>query len=138
MSFPYLPDRFIIFVDGRPVVSPESQASEEEYFQAEAGGLDSGPPPAVFEVQGGHRGLQLVSGEYALGRYQIEDRSLMPKRVGWCRKNQSEMLQPIEIRDGNTGPELSFSGAKLAIINDKLFAPLMEDEQSGRVEIRPM
>jgi hypothetical protein len=110
MSFPYLPDRFIIFVDGRPVVSPESQASEEEYFQAEAGGLDSGPPPAVFEVQGGHRGLQLVSGEYALGRYQIEDRSLMPKRVGWCRKNQSEMLQPIEIRDGNTGPELSFSG----------------------------
>ncbi|KAM0231669.1 hypothetical protein ACHAP5_010985 [Fusarium lateritium] len=133
-----LPSRFTIFVDGRPVVSPESQASEEEYFQAQAGGPTSGPPPAVFQVQPSYNGLQLVSGEYALGRYQVEDLSLMPKRVGWCKRHQAQMLQPIQVQDGNTGPELSFSGAKLAIINDLLFTPLIDHEQSGRVEIRPL
>ncbi|KAM0192688.1 hypothetical protein ACHAPA_005789 [Fusarium lateritium] len=133
-----LPNRFTIFVDGRPVVSPEGQGDGEEYFQAQAGGPNPGPPPAVFEVQPGFNGLQLVSGEYALGRYQVEDRSLMPKRVGWCRREQAQMLQPVQVQDGNSGPELSFSGAKLAVINNLLFTPLMEHEQSERVEIRPM
>jgi hypothetical protein len=105
-----LPGRFAIFVGGRPVVRPEGQGDEEEYFQARAGGPNSGPPPAVFEVQPFDEGLQLVSGEYALGRYRIEDLSLMPKRVGWCKRNQAHMLQPVQIRQGGSGPELSFSG----------------------------
>jgi hypothetical protein len=64
----------------------------------------------VFEVQPGFNGLQLISGDYALGRYQVEDRSLMPKRVGWCKREQAQMLQPIQIQNGASGPELSFSG----------------------------
>ncbi|SPJ87806.1 uncharacterized protein FTOL_12275 [Fusarium torulosum] len=133
-----LPGRFTIFVGGRPVVRPEGQGNEDEYFQARAGGPNSGSPPAVFEVKPSHNGLQLVSGEYALGRYQIEDLSLMPKRVGWCKRDRAQMLQPIQIEDGVSGPELRFSGAKLAIINDMLFTPLLDHEQNERVEIRPM
>lgn len=92
------------------MVRPEGQGNEDEYFQARAGGPNSGSPPAVFEVKPSHNGLQLVSGEYALGRYQIEDLSLMPKRVGWCKRDRAQMLQPIQIEDGVSGPELRFSG----------------------------
>ncbi|KAG5660052.1 hypothetical protein KAF25_003574 [Fusarium avenaceum] len=133
-----LPNRFIIFIDGRPVVSPENHGDREEYFQAEAGGPHPGPPPAVFEVRPVPGGLNLVSGEYALGRHQVEDRSLMPKRVGWCKRDHSQMLQPVQVRPGNDGLELSFSGAKLAVIENKLFTPLLDHEQSQRVEIRPL
>ncbi|KAH6951529.1 hypothetical protein DER45DRAFT_648410 [Fusarium avenaceum] len=133
-----LPDRFTIFVGGRPVVSPENHGDREDYFQAEAGGPYPGPPPAVFEVQPGPQGIQLVSGEYAFGRHQVEDLSLMPKRVGWCKRNHSQMLQPVQVRPGNDGPELSFSGAKLAIIDNKLFTPLLDHEQNDRIEIRPL
>ncbi|KIL87445.1 hypothetical protein FAVG1_09151 [Fusarium avenaceum] len=138
MSFS-LPSRFNIFIGGRPVVNPETEHDDEEYFQAQAGGPHSGPPAAaVFEVQPGPEGLQLVSGEYVLGRHRIEDLSLGPKRVGWCKKPHSQMIQPVEVRPGNDGPELRFSGAKLAIIDNKLFTPLLDHEQGERVEIRPL
>lgn len=105
-----LPNRFTIFVGGRPVVSPENQGDEDEYFQAEAGGPHPGPRPAVFEAQPSPDGLQLISGEFALGRHRVEDLSLRPKRVGWCKRDHSHMLQPIEVRPGRDGPELRFSG----------------------------
>lgn len=106
-----LPSRFSIYIDGRPVAIPqEPQENHHPIFDAQAGNPGAGTPPAVFEVQEGQGGIQLVSGSYALGRFQVEDMSLMPKRVGWCKRDEAQMLQPIHVRNEGNGPELSFSG----------------------------
>ncbi|KAF4345036.1 hypothetical protein FBEOM_910 [Fusarium beomiforme] len=140
-----LPGKFIIVVDGKPVANP--QENGEPFIQAQ-----SGDPPAIFELRGG----RLISGDWALGRLHFEDRSLLPKRLLWRRKEEVEELQPVQVEEYGGPPELKFSGigyhpivsytmiltagnagAGLAFIDDKLFAPLLEGERQS-IEIRPV
>ncbi|RGP76704.1 hypothetical protein FLONG3_5144 [Fusarium longipes] len=120
-----LPHRFTITVDGKHIAKPEQKS--EELFQAETGN-----EPAVFELQGDH----LVSGDFTLGRWIIENKSLQPKPLMWHKNDEaSEKLQPVKVKDGANGPEISFgNNSGLVVHDDKVFAPLIEDE-AQRVEI---
>ncbi|GKU05499.1 hypothetical protein FLAG1_08615 [Fusarium langsethiae] len=128
MSFPR---RFSITIDGKPVGMPRQNPAE--LTQAHA--CDMGDRPAVFEIEDEH----LVSGPFVMGRHNMEDRSLMPKRVVWCTRNQMHQVQPVRIEDRGKGPELSLNGGRLAYINNgELVSPLIPDMmQDQRVEIRP-
>ncbi|CEI61848.1 hypothetical protein FVEN_g2901 [Fusarium venenatum] len=123
-----LPPRFIIVVDGKHVAKPEQKG--EEMFQAQ-----SGDEPAIFELKGD----RLVSGDYALGRWIVEDVSAQPKPIMW-RKNEEESgdLRPVTVTDGAHGPEISFyDSTGIAIHEGKLFAVLAHGtERAQSVEIR--
>ncbi|RGP71039.1 hypothetical protein FSPOR_3727 [Fusarium sporotrichioides] len=101
----------------------------------QAHGCDRGERPAVFEIQGEH----LVCGPFVMGRQQIEDFSMLPKRVVWCPKDQMHQLQPVRIENRGKGPELSLNGGRLAYVNDgQLVSPLLPDmTMNQRVEIQP-
>ncbi|KAH7174455.1 uncharacterized protein B0J16DRAFT_404130 [Fusarium flagelliforme] len=121
-----LPHRFTITVDGKHIAKPEQK--NEEMFQAE-----SGNEPAVFEIKDD----RLVCGEWTLGRWVVENKSYLAKPVMW-RKNEeaSQELQPVEVKVGATGPEITFGDAPgMAIHDGKLVAPHQQDE-CQTVEIR--
>ncbi|KAF9775879.1 hypothetical protein IL306_005987 [Fusarium sp. DS 682] len=121
-----LPGRFMIIVDGKPVTNP--QENGEPMIQAQ-----SGDPAAIFELRDG----RLLSGDWALGRLNFEDRSMMPKRVLWRRKEEAQELQPVQVEDFGGSPELKFAGAGLAFIDNKLYAPIIENENQP-IQIRPL
>ncbi|KAI3579223.1 hypothetical protein IWW34DRAFT_912827 [Fusarium oxysporum f. sp. albedinis] len=111
-----------------PVANPQDNG--EPMIQAQPG-----DPAAIFELRDG----RLFSGEWALGRLNFEDRSMMPKRVLWRKREAVEELQPVQVQDFGGPPELKFSviGAGLAFIENKLFAPIIEGENQP-VQIRPL
>ncbi|KAF5574206.1 hypothetical protein FPANT_11884 [Fusarium pseudoanthophilum] len=121
-----IPGRFMIIVDGKPVGNPRDNG--EPMIQAQPG-----DPAAIFELRDG----RLFSGEWALGRLNFEDRSMMPKRVLWRKRDEVEELQPVQVEEYGGPPELKFSGAGLAFIQDKLYAPIIEGE-SQPMQIRPL
>ncbi|KAG5799716.1 hypothetical protein H9Q69_001227 [Fusarium xylarioides] len=121
-----IPGRFMIIVDGKPVANPQDNG--EPMIQAQPG-----DPAAIFELRNG----RLFSGEWALGRLNFEDRSLMPKRVLWRKREEAEELQPVQVQDFDGPPALNFSGAGLAFIENKLFAPIIQGE-SQSMQIRPL
>ncbi|KAF4962110.1 hypothetical protein FSARC_9795 [Fusarium sarcochroum] len=125
-----IPGRFTIIVDGRPVANPHENG--ERVFQAQSGVENS--DAAVFELHDGH----LVSGDWALGRYRIEDMSLQPKRILWCKREESNELQPVQVEHHGNGPELKFSGGSLVFLDNRLFVPLIDEGLNQRVEIRPL
>jgi hypothetical protein len=95
-----LPHRFTILVDGKHIAKPEQK--NEEMFQAQ-----SGDEPAIFEL----KDERLVSGGFTLGRWVIENKSLQPKPIMWRKNHEaSEELQPVTVKEGANGPEISFSG----------------------------
>jgi hypothetical protein len=89
----------MIIVDGKPVANPRDNG--EPMIQAQ-----SGDPAAIFELRDG----RLFSGEWALGRLNFEDRSLLPKRVLWRKREAVEELQPVQVQEFDGPPELKFSG----------------------------
>lgn len=74
---------FTIAVNGQPVTKPEDNGDER--IHAKTGGSE----PAVFVLKDHH----LESDDWYLGRFVIEDRSLMPKRVYWFKKRQTSIDQ---------------------------------------------
>ncbi|KAL6916846.1 hypothetical protein ACHAPO_006805 [Fusarium lateritium] len=125
-----LPRRFSISIDGKPVGMPRENPEQMPLAKA----ADYGDQPAVFEIRDDH----LVSGPLAMGRRNMEDRSMRPKNVVWCTMDQMYELQPVHVEDRGNGPELSFSGCKLALVEGQIVCPLfpgMTPDQ--RVEIRP-
>lgn len=94
-----IPGRFMIIVDGKPVGNPQDNG--EPMIQAQPG-----DPAAIFEFRDG----RLFSGEWVLGRLNYEDRSMMPKRVLWRRREEVESLQPVQVEEYGGPPELKFSG----------------------------
>ncbi|KAF4450441.1 hypothetical protein F53441_6440 [Fusarium austroafricanum] len=108
-----LPGRFQIIVNGKPIARP--QENGEPTFQAHSRG-----PPAIFELHNGH----LYCEDWAMGRVLAEDRSPLPKMVMWKKKFEAQDLQPVHVEEFGEKPELRFSGAGLAFIEDKLYAPL--------------
>ncbi|KAF4993158.1 hypothetical protein FGRMN_6643 [Fusarium graminum] len=130
-----VPPRFHILVDGRPVPMP-SPGSLEEGYRCIAE-IEGDGPPAVFELRQEYGPGQLVSGPFALGRHQVEDRSLMPKPVFWVKAEHVESLQPLEVKDRGNGNEILFQGGQGIILRDgKLFSPIMDDYPPARIELR--
>ncbi|RGP71038.1 hypothetical protein FSPOR_3726 [Fusarium sporotrichioides] len=122
-----LPHRFTIVVDGKHVAKPEQKS--EEMFQAQ-----SGDEPAIFELKGD----RLVSGDFTLGRWIVEDMTDQPKPIMW-RKNEEDSrdLRPVTVTDGANGPEIKFYDSHgIAIRDGKLFAIMAGTEESQSVEIR--
>ncbi|CAF3498486.1 unnamed protein product [Fusarium graminearum] len=128
MSFPR---RFSISIDGRPVGMPK----DDPAARPQAHAADMHDRPAIFEIQGDH----LTCGSLVMGRQNMEDRSLMPKRVVWCPMDQMDQIQPVRIQDRGNGPELDLNGGRLAFVNNgQLVSPLVPDmTENQRVELRP-
>lgn len=95
-----LDSSFTIHVDGKPIA--KIPGDSEEGTQASIGS-----DAAVFRFEDGH----LRCGEWVLGRHQIEDRSLMPKRVVWVPASQAEGLQGTRAQEKGDGYEFKFGGA---------------------------
>jgi hypothetical protein len=113
MSFDALPRRFSITIDGTPVAMPHT--SPDERPQAEAVGR-GGNRPAIFEIENEH----LVSGPLVMGRSSMEDRSLMPKRVIWCSKDDMYEVQPVRVEMNENGPQIKLRGMRLLLTDMKL------------------
>ncbi len=94
-----IPGKFMIIVGGKPVANPRDNG--EPMIQAQPG-----DPAAIFEFRDG----RLFSGEWALGRLNYEDRSMMPKRVLWRKREEVNDLQPVQFQEDGGPPELKFSG----------------------------
>ncbi|KAK7429444.1 hypothetical protein QQZ08_004036 [Neonectria magnoliae] len=116
---------FTIIVDGQPISNPRG---DDDRIHAEAGS-----DAAVFSL----RDSRLQSGDWFLGRFAIEDRSLMPKRVYWFKAGSDEEhnIQPVHARQKGESYELRFSDAPLVILDGKLFATLL-DEPRQPVQIK--
>lgn len=119
MSFDALPRRFSISIDGKPVAMPKGQIEEQTQAQAVGFGNDDGP--AIFEIQDEH----LVSGPFVMGRFFVEDRSLMPKRVSWFNRERMDQVQPVHVEFGEKGPEIKLRGILFLMVmryqSDDLF-----------------
>ncbi|KAJ3546157.1 hypothetical protein NM208_g2141 [Fusarium decemcellulare] len=116
---------FTIRVDGKNISHP-SGGSHEPRIPAQPGS-----EPAVFNLRNCH----LESGDWVLGRFQVEDLSLRPKHVYWFKKDQAHGVQPVFAVPNGSSFDLKFAGASLAIIDDKLYSPLL-DEPRQPVEIK--
>jgi hypothetical protein len=97
-----LPRRFSISIDGKPVAMPKGDPMERPQAQA----VNRGEEPAVFQIENDH----LVSGPFVMGRQYMEDRSLMPKRVVWCFKDQMNSMQPVQVEQHGDSPHISLNG----------------------------
>ncbi|KAM0350570.1 hypothetical protein ACHAPU_003054 [Fusarium lateritium] len=132
-----VPPRFHIFVDGRPLPLPTPESVEDGYRCVAE--MEGGRPPAVFEMNpsSDFGPSQLVSGPFALGRHQVEDRSLMPKPLVWVKREYIQSLQPLDIKDRGNGNEILFQGGQGIILQDgKLFSPMLPDFPPASVELR--
>ncbi|KLP05021.1 uncharacterized protein FFB20_02279 [Fusarium fujikuroi] len=121
-----IPGKFMIIVGGKPVANPRDNG--EPMIQAQPG-----DPAAIFEFRDG----RLFSGEWALGRLNYEDRSMMPKRVLWRKREEVNDLQPVQFQEDGGPPELKFSGSGLTFFDNKLYSPIIEGENQP-TQIRPV
>ncbi|KAF5625690.1 hypothetical protein F52700_9056 [Fusarium sp. NRRL 52700] len=117
-----LPKHFIILVDGQHVAKPEHD--QNEIRPAEVGHISSA---AKFELQGD----VLVSGDWALGCSKLAGKitsdGVPASAVVWFRKDQSQELYPVILKEGENGPQLRFAqnpvddqGSPLALAGKQL------------------
>lgn len=93
-----IPPSFTIILDDAFITNPPND-NDEARIQAQAD-VNSGNA-AIFSLNNGI----LESGDWYLGRFLVEDRSLLPKRVFWLKKEDTEAnfvhRTEIEQLDGN-------------------------------------
>lgn len=77
---------FTIEIDGRPIAQVKESAEDKTQAQL-------GSEAAVFSLKNG----KLVSGQWLLARNLTEDRSLLPKKVAWYKKNAENegIIKPV-------------------------------------------
>ncbi|RGP69193.1 hypothetical protein FLONG3_7829 [Fusarium longipes] len=130
MSFDILPRRFSISIDGQPIAMPTSVPDRTQAQPVGPGGFQ----PAVFEVWNEH----LVAGPFVMGRVFAEDRSLMPKRVVWCERDDVNQVQPVQVQMGEDGPQIKLSGGGMAFHEGRLVSPLLPGQLNQIVKIVPV
>ncbi|KAE8139826.1 hypothetical protein BDV38DRAFT_241291 [Aspergillus pseudotamarii] len=124
-----LPDYFTITLGGS-LITRKNIDPDEQQIHAEVGHTD----PAIFTLN--NDGL-LESGDWYLGRFLVEDRSLLPKRVLWHKKGGEidvGMIQKTTIEERNGELVIRNGGAVLAVIDEKICGDLM-NENPVSVEI---
>lgn len=94
-----LPKSFTITVDGQKVAPPVENGDDQIH-------ATTGNDAAVFTLNDGH----LHSNGWLLGRYVVEDRSLLPKRVCWFRAGQDNVIQPVHTKEEEGSVVLKFGG----------------------------
>ncbi|KAK2871838.1 hypothetical protein FQN49_002781 [Arthroderma sp. PD_2] len=89
---------FTIDVNGKPVTSIQG-TDTESFTPASVGG-----EPAVFTLTDG----RLVSGDWYLGRYLVEAKSLAPKPVMWFKKEDTspDAIYPCQASQSGGSCEL--------------------------------
>ncbi|KAI1035551.1 hypothetical protein LB504_005660 [Fusarium proliferatum] len=116
-----LPERFVIIVDGQHVIKPEHDPNEIR--PAEVGDKFFA---ATFELQGD----TLVSGDWALGCSKLADKITNDKApasaVVWSKKDRTQELYPVTVKEGENGPQLRFSSSgeeshPLTLVDKQLF-----------------
>ncbi|GAB1208208.1 hypothetical protein BDV32DRAFT_124283 [Aspergillus pseudonomiae] len=115
-----LPSSFIITLDGIPIA--KNINPDEEQIHAEADHNN----PAVFTFNDG----LLESDGWYLGRFQIEDRSLLPKRVLWHKKGgdvREDLIQKTTIDNDGGELVLKNGGTVLTVINGQVYGDLMQE-----------
>ncbi|RSL83720.1 hypothetical protein BHE90_000369 [Fusarium euwallaceae] len=118
-----LPRPFTITVDGQKVAPPVENGDDRIHAA-------TGSDAAVFTLNDCH----LQSNGWFLGRYQVEDRSLLPKRVYWFKAGQEDRIQPVFAVEEEGSIVLKFGGSPLVAIDALLFATLLGEPQQ-KVEI---
>ncbi|RSL60495.1 hypothetical protein CEP54_006730 [Fusarium duplospermum] len=118
-----LPRPFTITVNGQKVAPPVENGDDRIHAA-------TGSDEAVFTLKECH----LQSNGWFLGRWQIEDRSLLPKRIYWFKAGQEDRIQPVFAVEEGDSVVLKFGGSPLVEIDAHLFATLL-DEPRQKVEI---
>ncbi|KAK6819064.1 hypothetical protein RU639_008174 [Aspergillus parasiticus] len=115
-----LPSSFIITLDGIPIA--KNIDPNEEQIHAEADHNN----PAVFTFNDG----LLESDGWYLGRFLIEDRSLLPKRVLWHKKGGEvgeDLIQKTTIDNDGGELVLKNGGTVLTLIDGQVYGDLMQE-----------
>ncbi|KAE8342102.1 hypothetical protein BDV24DRAFT_162657 [Aspergillus arachidicola] len=115
-----LPSSFIITLDGTPIA--KNVNPDEEQIHAETDHNN----PAVFTFNNG----LLESDGWYLGRFQIEDRSLLPKRVLWHKKGGEvgeDLIQKTTIDNEGGQLVLKNGGTVLTLIEGQVYGDLMQE-----------
>lgn len=135
-----LPRPFTITVDGQKVAPPVENGDDRIH-------ATTGNDAAIFTLNDCH----LQSNGWFLGRFQVEDRSLLPKRVYWFKAGQEDSIQPVFAVEEGDSVVLKFAGtyvgdfvrfctltlnspgSPLVAIDTRLFATLLDRMLSHRV-----
>lgn len=124
---------FTITVDGQKVAPPVENGDGRIHAA-------TGNDAAVFTLNDCH----LHSNGWFLGRFQVEDRSLLPKRIYWFKAGQEDSIQPVFAVEEGDSVVLKFTGtyvrgfvqfcmltskspgSPLVAIDNRLFATLLD------------
>jgi hypothetical protein len=106
---------FTIELNGSPIARVDDNAEEMTHAK-------TGSEPAVFTLRDG----RLQQGDWVLGRFMVEDRSLLPKRVLWFRPG-NQMVQPVVAHQDGGNVKLKFADATLMLGDgDHVFAEFFQ------------
>ena len=94
-----IPSTFTIEIGGKPVANVEKDA--EDGSQAKLGAV-----PAIFSL----KNSRLQSGDWIMGRNQVENRSYLPKRVSWYKANaeNEKLVQLVTAKKEGESYQLIF------------------------------
>ncbi|KAJ5587871.1 uncharacterized protein N7459_003636 [Penicillium hispanicum] len=109
---------FTVTVNGQTV----TKADENGEAQIHA---SLGPEPAVFTLNQG----RLECDDWYLGRSLVDDRSLLPKRVLWFKKDATgpSLIHSTTAVAADGSYKLLLAGAPLTAHDNLLWADLMQD-----------
>ncbi|KAJ5512938.1 hypothetical protein N7463_002490 [Penicillium fimorum] len=109
--------RFTIHIDGKLVSN--DLGGDEPPIHAKLGS-----DPATFTLSNG----VLECGDCYLGRWAIEDRSLLPKRVYWFKKSQFDrhQIQPTTAVPDGDSYQLRLGGLPLKARDGHVYVDMME------------
>jgi hypothetical protein len=96
---------FIMEVNGKFVVNPPKSLEDDEYVNPSR--LGARTDAAVLKLTDGY----LNSGEYYMGRLQLEPRAYMPMGVFWTK--WKDTVQPCQCHGSEENPELKMNGLLL-------------------------
>ncbi|KAF7673730.1 hypothetical protein GT037_008345 [Alternaria burnsii] len=117
-----IPSTFTIEIGGKPVANVEKDA--EDGSQAKLGAV-----PAIFSL----KNSRLQSGDWIMGRNQVENRSYLPKRVSWYKANaeNEKLVQLVTAKKEGESYQLIFKNAKLMVDDEGMvLADLLGESQS--------
>ncbi|RMZ73581.1 hypothetical protein GMOD_00008113 [Pyrenophora seminiperda CCB06] len=118
-----LPKPFTIEIEGKPVTKADASLEEPEHATT------AGSEPAVFQLKNG----RLECEGRILARRQIEDRSLLPKRVYWFPQDCQDPTHEVMAFEDGDEYKLMFAGAPLLLNDGRVFATLLEHDASNVV-----
>ncbi|KAL5116698.1 hypothetical protein ACEQ8H_005447 [Pleosporales sp. CAS-2024a] len=115
---------FTIEINGRPIAKVAS--GSEERPQATLGTAETA---AQFTLKDG----VLECDGWMLGRSVSEDRSLLPKKVMWFKRESENKAQvhPVAVEKSGEDYKPTFHGAHLLDEEGHVFANMMEGKQHG-------